>query len=127
MVFPLQRRYLSNDRRDGFKAIWCWFGLDLAFGHDSGRATSFAVFVDLAIDDLHALEILLDYFFTREFDVLFRLSASPLASPVDHVFFHQDPNLLGQVGAGREFRHPLADDWTFRHIPPALADQIVIA
>src|SRR6267143_535561 len=100
MVFPLQRGYLSNDRWDGFKAIWCWFGLDLAFGHDSGRATSFAVFVDLAIDDLHALKILLDDFFPGEFDVLFRLSACPLASSVDHVLLDHHTDLFREIGPG---------------------------
>jgi len=98
----------------------------LALGHDGGGATSFAAFVDLAIYDLHALEIFLDDFFPGEFDILFRLSAGPFANSVDHVFFHQNPNLLGQVGAGREFRHPLADNLSFRHVPMTVADQIVI-
>ena len=54
-------------------------------------------------------------------------SVGPLANSVDHMFFHQNTNLFGQVGAGREFRYPPADDWAFRHVPLALADQIVIA
>ena len=70
-------------------------GLDLIFRHDGGGAAGLAFFVDPAIDDLYALEIFLNDLFSREFDVLFRLSSSPLANSVDHVLFHQDPNLLG--------------------------------
>ncbi len=124
----LPKRFTFNDSRltGGFDAIGCWTGLDLALGHDGGRATSFAAFVYLAIDDLHALEIFLDDFLPGEFNVLFRLSASPLANSVDHVLFDQYPNLLGQIGTGREFRHPPADDWAFCHVPLALAEQILV-
>ena len=101
---------LPNDCRRGFEVVGCWIGLDLALGHDGGRATGFVFFVYLAIHDLHALKIFLDDFFPGEFDVLFRLSASSLAHSVDHVFFDQNTDLFGQVGAGREFRYPLADD-----------------
>jgi hypothetical protein len=107
---------LSNDCRGGFEAVGCWLGLDLALGHDGGRATSFAAFVYLVIDDLHALKIFLHNFFPSEFDVLFRLSACPLANSVDHVLFHENTDLFGQVGASREFRHPLADDGAFGHV-----------
>ena len=97
---------LSNDHRGGFEAVGCWRGLDLAFGHDGGRATGFAVFVYLAIHDFHALKIFLDDFFPGEFDVLFRLSACPLANPVDHVLFHQNPNLFGQDRCGQRVPTP---------------------
>ena len=53
----LPKRFTFNDSRltGGFDAIGGWTGLDLALGHDGGRATSFAAFVYLAIHDLHAL------------------------------------------------------------------------
>ena len=102
-------------------------GFDLILRHDGGGAASLAFFVDLAIDDLHTLEIFLDDFFPGEFDVLFRLSASPLAETVDHVFFYQNADLFGQVGTGREFRHSLADDLAFRQVTLTLPDQIVVA
>jgi hypothetical protein len=123
------KHFTLNDSRltDGFETVWRWLRLDLALGHDGRGATSFATFVDPAINNLHALEIFLDDFFPGEFDILFCLSAGPFANSVDHVFFHQNPNLLGQVGAGREFRHPLADNLSFRHVPLTVADQIVIA
>ena len=110
----------------GIEAVGRGIGLDLAFGHDRGRATSFAAFVYPAIDDLHALQIFLDDFFTREFDVLLRLSPCPLANSVDHVFFHQNTNLFGQIGTGRQFRYPLADDLPFRHIALTVADEVLI-
>ena len=78
-------------------------GCDLILRHDGDGAARLAFFVDLAIHDLHALEIFLNDFFPGEFDVLFRLAAGPFANSVDHMFFHQDTNLLGQIGTGREF------------------------
>ena len=98
----------------------------MAFGHDGGRAAGFVFFVYLAIHDLHALEIFLDDFFPGEFDVLFRLSAYPLANSVYHVFFHQNPNLFSQIGTGREFRNPLADDLSFRHVALTCANEILV-
>ena len=100
---------------------WIWL-----FGMTAVALQVLLFFVDLAIHDLHALEIFLDDFFPGEFDVLFRLSACPLANSVDHVLFHQNTNLFGQVGAGREFRYPLADDWAFRHVPLTLADKVLV-
>ena len=117
---------LSNECRGGIEAVGCGIGLDLAFGHDGGRTTSFVVFVYLAIDDLYALQIFLDDFFPGEFDVLFRLSACPLANSVDHVFFHQNTNLFGQIGTGRQFRYPLADDLPFRHVALTVADEVLV-
>ena len=101
-------------------------GLDLAFGHDGGCATGFVFFVYLAIHDLHALKIFLDDFFPGEFDVLFRLTPCPLAHSVDHVFFHQNTNLFGQIGTGRQFRNPLADDLSFRHVALTFADEVLV-
>ena len=75
---------------------------------------------------IYALQIFLDDFFTREFDVLLRLSACPLANSVDHMFFHQNTNLFGQIGTGRQFRYPLADDLPFRHIALTVADEVLI-
>ena len=85
-----------------FLCVWSLFGLDLSLRHDGGGAARFTLFVDPAFHDLHALEILLNDFFPGEFDVLFRLAASPFAHSVDHMFLHQDADLLGQIGAGRE-------------------------
>jgi hypothetical protein len=55
----------------GFESVGYWLGLDLVLGHDRGDTAGFAVFVDPAIHDLHALEIFLDDFFPGEFDILF--------------------------------------------------------
>ena len=85
------------------RLIRCRFRLDLILRHDGGGAARLAFFVDPAIHDLHPLEIFLDNFFPGEFDVLFRLATGPFANSVDHAFFHQDTDLLGQVGAGGEF------------------------
>jgi hypothetical protein len=109
-----------------FMAVGCWFGLDLALRHDGSGAARLTLIVDSTVHDLHVLEIFLDDFFPGEFDVLFRLSAGPLADSVDHVLFHEDPNLFGQVGAGGELRDPLTDDRAFRHVPLALADEVLV-
>jgi hypothetical protein len=93
-------RLFAHGCRGGFGAVGCWCGLDLAFGHDGGGATRFAVFVDLAIHNFHALEIFLDNFFPGELDVLFRLSASSLANPVDHVFLDHHTDLFREIGPG---------------------------
>ena len=77
------------------RLIRCRFRLDLILRHDGDGATGFALFVYLAIHNFHALKIFLDDFFSGEFDVLFHLAAGPLANAVHHVFFHQNPNLLG--------------------------------
>ena len=110
-----------------FLYVRCLLGLDLILRHDGGGAASLAFFVDPAIHDLHVLEIFLDNFFSGEFDVLFRLAAGPFANSVDHMFLYQDTDLLGQVGTGREFRHPLADDLAFRQVTLTLPDHIVVA
>ena len=110
-----------------FLYVRCWLGRDLILRHDGDGAARLAFFVDLAIHDRYALEILLNDFFPGEFDVLFRLSASPFSNSVDHVLFYQDPNLLGQIGTGREFRHPLADNLAFRQVSLALADKVLVA
>lgn len=107
--------------------VRCWFGRDLILRHDGDGAARLVFFVDLAIHDRYALEIFLNDFFPGEFDILFRLAASPFSNSIDHVLLYQDTNLLSQIGTGREFRHPLADDLAFRQVALALPDQIVVA
>ncbi len=106
--------------------VWCWFGLDLALGHDGGCATSFVVFVYLPVHDFYALEIFLDDFFPGEFDVLFCLLAGPVPHSVDHVFLDHHTDLFGEIGPGRQLRHALTDALALRQIPLAIADQVLI-
>ena len=104
-----------GSRRSGAGLGWIWLlGM---------TAVALQVLLSSSIwrsDDLHALKIFLDDFFPGEFDVLFCLSACPLANSVDHMFFHQNTNLFGQIGTGRQFRYPLADDLVLSSCRPDL-------
>src|ERR1044071_47479 len=117
---------LSNDYRGGVEVVGCRVGLDLVLRHDGGRATSLAALVNLAIDDLPTLQVLLNDFCPCDFDILLSGTSGPLANSVDHVLFHQNTNLFGQIGAGRQFRYPLADDLTFRHVALTFADEVLV-
>ena len=110
----------------GVEAIRGWLRLNLTLGHDGGCAAGFALFVDLAVHDLDALEIFLNDFFPGEFDVLFGFPAGPVAHPVDHVLLDHHADLFCEVGSGREFRDPLADHLAFAEIALAFSDEVLV-
>jgi len=61
-----------------------------------------------------------------ESDILLSGASGPLANSVDHVLFHQNTNLFGQIGSGRQFRYALADDTPFRHVTLTFADEVLV-
>ena len=78
------------------------------------------------IDDFHALQIFLDDFLTGQLDVLIRAFSRPFPNTIDHVLFHENADLFGEIRAGRQFGHTLADDRAFRQIALTDADDILI-
>ena len=121
-----ERGILANGGRCHVRMVGSRSELDLALRHHGGSGTGLVGLIDPSIDDFDALQILLNDFLTRHFDVLLGIASGSLADAVDHVFFNQDPDLLGEVGAGGQFRHPLADDRAFGHIALAPADEVLV-
>lgn len=77
----------------------------------------------MPIDDFHSLQVFLDNFLARDFEILLGWVAASFTGAVDRVFLDQDANLLGQLRARRQFRHPLAGHPAFCQIALAGADQ----
>ena len=45
---------------------------------------------------------------------------------IHHMLFHENADLFGEIRAGRQFGHTLADDRAFRQIALTDADHILI-
>lgn len=66
----------------------------------------------MPIDDFHSLQVFLDNFLACHFEILLGRVPASFAGSVDRVFLDKDADLLGQLRACRQLRHPLA-----RHPP----------
>ena len=95
-------------------------------GHDGCCGAGLGFFIGVAFDDADALQIFLNDFLPHDFDVLFRLATGAFTQAVGGMFFHQHPDLLGNVGPGSEFGHSLTDEFAFAEIALSLAGQNLV-
>src|SRR5689334_19991189 len=85
----------ANDSGCGLRRYGNRLRLNLVLRHDGGSRTGLFLLVDLAIDDLYALQILLYDLLACDLDILIGVLARAFMDTVDHMFLHQNPNLFG--------------------------------
>lgn len=122
----LQRKDLAGNRGH-WRGEGRWRRrLKPVFRHDRGSRADVLLLVDVMIDDLHALQVFLNNFFPGQLDVLIGHVGGMFPNPINHVFFDEDANLFGKIGARGQFGHSLADKRAFRQIALPDANDILI-
>src|SRR2546428_4718729 len=82
--------------------------------------------VHALIHDLDILKQLVDRFLTPHLNILFGWASRALTHAIHGVFLHPDADLLGQLGAGSEFRHTSADQAPLGQVALANAYQVLV-
>jgi hypothetical protein len=98
----------------------------LAFRHHGSGRTGVVGLVDPVIDDLHALQVFLNDFFARHFDILLEIATGSVPDSIDHMFLHEYANLFCQICARQKLGHAPADNGTFCHIALTFPDHVLV-
>lgn len=112
-------------RRDGFGLLRAAERSDgwRRTRHDSGSRAGPNCFINVALNNFHALKVFLHDLFPGYLQFLHRVLARSLTGSINGVLLDQDSDLLCQIGASCELGDALAGDTALGEVTLPLADQ----